>query len=160
MWLSNRRTFLLAGLATGACGFTPVYGPGGAGARLQSSIALPAPSTDRAFEFNRRFEARMGRGRRFDMELSLSSKKAGFGSTSTGSTTRYRLDGEAAYILRDAVTKVVLAEGKTTAFTGYSTTGSTVATLSAERDAYERLMVILADQVIDDLLLTASDLPA
>ena len=36
MWSSDRRSFLaLAGLAAlGACGFTPVYGPGGGGAAL------------------------------------------------------------------------------------------------------------------------------
>ena len=160
MWLSNRRTFLLAGLATGACGFTPVYGPGGAANRLQSAIALTDARTDHAFAFNRRFEARMGSGARYALEMTLSTKKVELGSTSTGSTTRYRVDGSAAYVLRDAVTKAVLLEGQTDAFTGYSTTGSTAATLSAERDANERLMVILADQVIDDLLLMATDLPA
>jgi LPS-assembly lipoprotein len=32
-------------------------------------------------------------------------------------------------------------------FTSYSATGTTVATLAAERDAQERLMIQLADQI-------------
>ena len=41
-------------------------------------------------------------------------------------------------------------------FVGYSATGTTVATLAAKRDATERLMTILADEIV--LQLQASDL--
>lgn len=97
---------------------------------------------------------------RYRLSVRLSADQTGLGSISSGATTRYRIDGEAVYALRDAATDVPLLSGKTRAFTGYSTSGSTVATLSGERDATERLMVILADQVIDALLLDAPDLPA
>ena len=39
------------------------------------------------------------------------------------------------------------AKGEVENFTAYSTTGSTVETLAAERDARERLMMILASQI-------------
>ena len=48
-----------------------------------------------------------------------------------------------------------MASGSETNFTGYSATGSTVETLAGERDAFERLMRILADQIAARLLATA-----
>ena len=42
--------------------------------------------------------------------------------------------------------------GKVQSFTSYATTGTTVATMTAETDAYKRLMVILADQVVTRLM--------
>ncbi|WGW04992.1 LPS assembly lipoprotein LptE [Tropicibacter oceani] len=162
MWLSKRK-FLLGALVLGlgACGFTPVYGPQGTGNRLLGRIALEAPKTPNDYAFNARFEERMGRASSGPYLLSVKKTvdQQDLGSTSTGNTTRYRLLGRASYSLTDAGTKAVLIEGQTDGFTGYSTTGSTVATLAAERAAEQRLMVILADQVIDKLILQATDLP-
>jgi LPS-assembly lipoprotein len=45
-----------------------------------------------------------------------------------------------------------VTSGSVDNFTGYSATGTTVATLAAERDAQERLMTILADQIVTRLL--------
>lgn len=164
MWLSNRRLFLLGGLsATAACGFTPVYGPQGGGTRLQNAVGLPKPVSENDYSFNLRFEERMGLARGdgapFALTRVLWTEQSGLGSTSAGVTTRYRILGRATYTLTDVATKKELTRGRTEAFTGYSTTGSTVATRAAERDAQARLMVILADQVIDNLILAAADLP-
>lgn len=158
MWLSDRRSFLLGagGLTLGACGFTPVYGPDGGGAALQNAVALKDASNKTAYAFNRRFEERIGRaapGAPYTLGVQLQSEEQDMGSTSAGNTTRYRIIGRAFYSLVDATTEQVLLEGRTNAFTGYSTTGSTVATRAAKADAELRLMVLLADQVIDDLLL-------
>ncbi|HCQ58330.1 MAG TPA: hypothetical protein DIU10_10575, partial [Sulfitobacter sp.] len=51
----------------------------------------------------------------------------------------------------------IVTSGKVESFTGYSATGTTVATRAAELDAQERLMVILADLVVSRLY--AADLP-
>src|SRR6056297_1554864 len=159
MWLYDRRKLLLslgaAGL--GACGFTPVYGPDGGGRALQGSVALPEPDNETAYHFNSRFEERLGRGgpgADYTLGLRLQTDEQDIGSTSAGTTTRYRLIGRAFYSLVDIASGQTLLEGRTNAFTGYSTTGSTVATRAAEADAERRLMVLLADQVIDDLLLS------
>ncbi|WP_425098122.1 LPS assembly lipoprotein LptE [Tropicibacter sp. S64] len=161
MWLS-RRQFVLSGLAfagLSACGFTPVYGPGGTGNRLLGKVALDTPETPGDYLFNRRFEERMGRASGpYLLSVSKSVDQQDLGSTTSGNTTRYRLLARAQYALKDAG-GVILLSGKTDAFSGYSTTGSTVATLAAERDATERLMILLADQVIDRLILDAYDLP-
>ena len=163
MWLFDRKNLLgglaLAALSLTACGFEPVYGPDGVGTRLQGRIALTAPETHNSYLFNRHFETRMGRSVNAPMQLAvtLDTDETDMGGTSTGNTTRYRVSGTATYTL--VADKTQLSAGTTDAFTGYSNTGSTVATIAARRDAYARLMVILADQVIDELLLAAPDVP-
>lgn len=160
MWLFDRRQLLglaLAGLL-GACGFTPVYAPGGGGQTLQSQLALNAPDSEAGFFFTQRFEERMGRGSAYDLTVQLGLDQTGLGGTSAGETTRYRITGRAVYTLTRPGTEGVVLDGWTEAFTGYSTTGSTVATRAAERDAIKRLMVILADQLIDALILQADTL--
>ena len=159
MW-SSRRAFILSALALSGCGFTPVYGPGGTGNRILGRIALDEPETAAGYVFTRRFEERMGRAAGpYRLETSFQVSEQDLGSTSAGVITRYRLLGRVFYTLRDADGQALI-EGRTNAFTGYSTTGSTIATRAAEKDARERLMVLLADQVIDRLILEAADLPA
>jgi LPS-assembly lipoprotein len=165
MWSCNRRNFLsigLAGLGLAGCGFTPAYGPGGGATRLQGQIALETPQTPDGFGFNQRFEERMGRGfgGAYRLSTTITVSQQDLGTTSAGTITRYRLIGKVAFHLSDAAKGDVLLVSETDAFTGYSTTGSTVATLAAERDARDRLMVLLADQVVDALILQAPDLPA
>ena len=53
----------------------------------------------------------------------------------------------------------MVASGSETNFTGYSATSSTVETLAGERDAYKRLMRILADQISARLLASADLAP-
>lgn len=160
MWLSDRRTFLLSLAALGGCGFTPVYGPDGAGTALQGAIRLRAPDGPGAYRFNQRFEERLGRGTSptYEMAVNLTVKQVGMGSTSAGSTTRFRVDGTADVALTLIATGEPVLRETITGFTGYSTTGNTAATLAAERDAGARLMVILADQTVDRLLLNADRL--
>ena len=60
--------------------------------------------------------------------------------------------------IAESIRKVLLS-GNVDSFTGYSATGTTVATRAAERDAYERLMTILADQIVTRLEAGAGALP-
>lgn len=58
-----RRRFLLALplLALAACGFEPVYGPGGAGAALQNRVLVDAPEDRFGYFLVREVESRLGR---------------------------------------------------------------------------------------------------
>ncbi|SPF79803.1 LPS assembly lipoprotein LptE [Pseudoprimorskyibacter insulae] len=160
---SDRRAFLLSVLALGACGFTPAYGPSGGAGVLQSQVRLTDPVGRDGYLLNRRLEERLGRGgpsARYAMKVTPIVTQSGMGSTSRGLTTRFQLLGKAKFLMTDPVTADVLAEGEVQSFTGYSATGTTVATLAAERDARQRLMTILADMVVDRLLVAASGLPS
>lgn len=157
MWWCDRRALLIGGAAAlSGCGFTPVYGPQGGGTPLRGAVSLKESQDEPSYFFNRRFEERLGRGgpaAPYRLDVRLEQDSQDFGATSTGNVTRIRLIGRASYSLKDTGTGETLLEGRTNGFVGYSNTGSTVATRAAQNDAKQRLMVLLADQVIDDLLL-------
>ena len=59
--------------------------------------------------------------------------------------------GKVDFILRDLTAGQIESSGTVENFTGYSATGTTVATLAAEHDAQTRLMTMLADQIVTQL---------
>jgi LPS-assembly lipoprotein len=165
MSLSDRRRVLLLAAAVaglGACGFTPAYGPGGGAQALQGQVRLPDPLGRVAFLLNGRLEDRLGRageGARYALDLNLATQEDGLGTTADGRTTRFNLLGDLRYVLTDTATGQEIAAGAVSEFTGYSTTGSTVATRAAERDAEDRLATLLADAVVDRITAAASVAP-
>jgi len=166
MSLLNQPLLCLALAATvmaSACGFTPVHAPGGTGGALYGEVVItfpPPPNStgDRnAYFLVRDLEQRLGRTSSGDyqLDLTLSTRTEGQAITADNSITRYSILGDADYSLTRQSDGQVVASGTETNFTGYSATGSTVETLAGERDAYERLMRILADQISVRLLSTA-----
>ncbi len=164
MSLLNRRTLLMLPLALAACGFTPVYGPGGNGTALYGNVLVQAPeetdtdSESDSYALVRELEQRLGRGGgSYTLELKLRTTDNGQAFTRDNEITRYALTGTASYRLLRTSDGSVAASGEVDNFTGYSATGSTVETLAGERDAHLRLMVILADQITTELFLTDLD---
>lgn len=153
----DRRTLLMLPLALAACGFTPVYAPGGTGAALHGKVTVAAPETVDGYLLVQNLEERLGRSSQptYALSLALATAVQGQAVTATNETTRYSLVGQARYELKDITSEKVVAQGMVENFTGYSATGSTVETLAAERDARERLMVILADQLTTQLYASA-----
>lgn len=153
----KRRTLLLAPLALAACGFTPVYGPGGTASGLRGKVKVAAPATIDAYQLVQHLEERLGQPEQpiYSLSLTLKSGAQGQAITAANETTRYSLVGKVDYVLRHRESGEIAASGTVENFTGYSATGSTVETLTAERDARVRLMVILADQITTRLYATA-----
>jgi LPS-assembly lipoprotein len=154
----SRRLFGLTALgALAACGFTPVYGPGGGGTALQNKILVDEPGTREAYLVTREFEQRLGRASdaQYGLSLDITVREEAIAISSDNVTTRYNLIGELTYALRDLGTQQVVNTGKVNSFTGYSASGTSVATQAAERDARARLMQILTDQMITRLVATA-----
>ncbi|MDE4132331.1 LPS assembly lipoprotein LptE [Phaeobacter sp. QD34_3] len=171
MSLPDLRHILLLPLAVvlglSACGFTPVYAPGGTGAALHGKVIVQAPEEIRAesevdaYHLVRNLEERLGRGENaaigggYRLDLTLSTRSEGQAITANNATTRYSIVGTAGFVLTRQSDGAIVASGSEDGFTGYSATGSTVETLAGERDAHERLMQILADRIIARLLTTA-----
>ena len=164
MWLHRRRMLLAlsALLAGSACGFTPAFGPEGGASVLQDNLRVVAPDRRDGFLIAQRLEDRFGRndGGRYVLTVTPTIQRQGLATSVEGTTNRFQVTGVADFALRDTQSDTVVRRGRVTDFTGFSATGSTVATLAAERDATARLMVILADQIVDRLILTADGLPA
>lgn len=156
MWLSDRRAFLAVFLAGGvaACGFTPVYGPGGTGEGLRGAISFASPDTREGYELVKALESRLGRT--FDGPYLLSYKIAtqtqDMGVTATQEITRTQVQGTVAYTVTERASGAVVTKGAVSNFTTYSSEGSTVSTATVERDAYRRLMVSMADMITTRLM--------
>lgn len=157
------RRIVLFGLASAGltgCGFAPAYGPGGNAARLQGRIGFNTPATTGGYLILRRLEERLGRGDNgpFIMRIDLDTTESGVGITAGDEATRAQLFGTARWQLVRVADGEHVLKGEVSQFTGYSTTGSTVATQAAERDALERLCTILADLIVDEMILSADKL--
>lgn len=169
MSLSDRRSFLglLATLPAAACGFSPVYGPGGSAAGLTGRIAIVDPTNRNEFTLVNRLEDRLGRAGAGDFLLAfqLETNEVGLAISGANEIERYNLTGTLTYTLTDpragagagAGAGTVVASGEVSNFTSYSATASTVGTLAAEESAYDRLMVSLADLLVTRLLTTSAN---
>ena len=147
-------------IALTACGFTPVYGTDGTANVLMSSVLVQEPKTRNGYLLTKQLETRLGRTTdpRFDLGLEITTTLDTLNINAKGDIERYNLIGSTSYTLRDKQTGKITASGKVNSFTGYSATGTTVATQAAQQDAQKRLMIVLADLIITNLIATA-DLP-
>lgn len=118
------------------------------------------PKTYQDFAFNQRLSERLGPdgAALYDLDYLISIGVVPQAITPDEVTTRYSLNGTADFALKDASGRV-LAQGRVSSFTSYSTTGTTISTLSAEGDARARLSRMLADQVVTRLLAASASLP-
>lgn len=162
MSLSDRRSFLgllaLPALTLAGCGFSPVYGTGGAGAELLERVRVADPSDRNGFYLVERIEERLGRTRTplYRMTYDIETESNGLAYTTDNSITRYNIDGRVRYTLTDETGRVILTSGTVRNFVSYSASGTTISTLSAEEDAYERLMRLLADQIVIELIASSA----
>jgi LPS-assembly lipoprotein len=167
---ADRRLALAGLLALAGCGFTPALAPGGPAAGLGAGVEVDPPENRNEFDLVRRIEQRLGRSGapRYRLSYQLDTRKEGVGVTPQQELIRYNLIGRLSYALHDLETGEVLTSGRVESFTGYSvgavdtsatppSTNATIATLAAERDAYARLMVALADLAVARLIATSAD---
>ena len=159
MSLSDRRLFLTSLLALGACGFTPVYGPGGAAQGLTGAIEVQAPTERDEYELVKRLEERLGRAdnARFALDYRIETREEASGITAGAETTRKQVFGTVTFPLTETATGQVVQSGSVTSFVSSSQQGTTVSTASGAREAYARLMVALADLLTTRLISGAPD---
>ena len=128
------------------------------GSELYGRVAVSAPNTVESYLLVQNLEQQLGRsassGNDYNLDVQVSTVIRGAAITTTNETNRYTIDGQAQYALRSNETGQVVASGTVTDFVGYSAAGSTVSTLADERDAKERLMVILSGQIVNRLYAT------
>lgn len=156
----TRRTLLLtATAALAACGFTPVYGPQGTAEGLRGTIEVDPPSDPAGFALVRQLERRLGlpASPAYALSADIFVIEQELGITSDQEITRYNVLGRARFALRDTATGTIATSGEVDSFSSYSATGTPFATQTAQRDAEDRLMVILADQIVARLLATSGE---
>ena len=158
MWLSSRCGFLLAALALAGCGFVPMNGVSSKSQMLRNTVLVQAPTNRVEFELVRNLEVQLGQAtsKLYDLRYKLNVDEDIIVVSAAQEINRFSLEGVLEYSLVDG-SGVALLSNTAKSFTSYSATGTTVATQRSKRDAYGRLMVILAKQVSNFLL--ASDRP-
>jgi len=153
---SDRRRFLslLAVAPLAGCGFAPVYGPGGSGQALRRQVRVAAPDTRLGFQLVARLEERLGRPQvdTYRLEYRIETTESGLAITGTNDITRINIEGTVHFILTESASGTRRLDGTVSTFTAYSTTFTPVSTAAARRDAEDRLMTALADQVMARLL--------
>lgn len=148
-------------IALAACGFTPAYGPNGPAKGLKGTIRAADPTDKNGFDLVAALESHFGRPQnmRYDLAYTIRTKAEGTGIATDNSITRYNLVGAIDWTLTDRASTARIAGGTVESFTSWSATGSTVEGLSAEEDAAQRLMQILADQIATRILATSASFP-
>ena len=87
----SKRLFLLTATASlAACGFSPVYGPNGAGNDLHGMILVDAPDSRNEFTFVARLEDRLGRAQapQYALSYTITTTSEGVGITPAQEITR------------------------------------------------------------------------
>ncbi|MGI9393376.1 MAG: LPS assembly lipoprotein LptE [Boseongicola sp.] len=154
----NRRWFLASFAALAGCGFEPVYAPEGRAHGLRGRIDVAEPADEEGFALVQRLEDRLGSTAGGDLMLNaeIRVEEKAVGLLPDGSISRYNVLGQVNWSLNDGSGPQI--SGNERSFTSYSATSTTVATIVAQRDARERLMIILADRIVADILAEADAL--
>jgi LPS-assembly lipoprotein len=146
MSLYDRRTLLVSAAAIAAlaaCGFQPVYAPGGVATGLHGKIRTTPPADDLGFDFIVAFEDRLGRPTQPVYELAHRIELSTRGDS---------LFGTLGYELTEIGTGQVRSSGQVTSFVT-AATGPTPLSTDRARDAAEsRLARALADQLVARLM--------
>ena len=144
----------MAALALAGCDLVPVNGANTKFQLLRNTVLVQAPTNRVEFELVRNLEVQLGQAvsKLYDLQYKLSVDEEIVVVSAAQEINRFSLVGLLEYSLVDSGGVVLLTE-TAKSFTGYSATGTTVATQRSKRDAYDRLMVILAKQVSNSLLI-------
>ena len=144
----------MAALALAGCDLVPVNGANTKFKLLRNTVLVQAPTNRVEFELVRNLEVQLGQAvsKLYDLKYKLSVDEDIVVVSAAQEINRFSLVGLLEYSLVD-IGGVVLLTETAKSFTGYSATGTTVATQRSKRDAYDRLMVILAKQVSNSLLI-------
>lgn len=154
----NRRYFCLSSLALASgCGFEPVYGPTGSAQALRGSVLVDAPNDKNSFDLTKHLEGRLGRATdpRFGLSYLIETRIDPLGITPNQETTRYNVLGKIVFALRDLNTQNILTEGVAENFTSFGATSNPVSTRTASEAAFERLMIVLGDDITEHLILNS-----
>ena len=156
MSLFSRRILFLLPLALMACGFTPVYAPGGTASALRGKLKQWTIISIIGYLLVQNLEERLGRSDApvYSLSLTLLTGEQGQAITASNETTRYSVVGKVDYVLSDIASKETVASGSVENFTGYCAVSTPKDNFMMMCTRSERLMVILADLITTQLYTT------
>ena len=159
MWLHNARAAVLSALlAVGAglagCGFHPLYKDDGgreASAELAAVHISTIPDRNGQILHNYLLDKINPQGRpadpRYVLDIKLVETKANLGIIKDSSSTLAQIANVATYTVRDLKTKAPLQSGRSRSVASYNIVQSDFATLASEKDARERSLRDIAEDI-------------
>ena len=146
---------ILLGVFIAGCSFEPAWIAGNNKAKIfWQKIDLKEPKTSNEFHLNRYLVSRVGGAEdaEFFLKYELFTKTKRTALSFDGKAYRIRIHGEVIFSLIDSNKNVVLVSSSVKDSLGYSDAILAVTDQASERDAYARLMVLLGDKIVDELL--------
>ena len=150
----TRAFLLLAALALSGCGLHPLYGGGESSSVVQGLRGIEVgkiPGQVGWLTRNALVDRLGGEGggaRRYRLEVELDDNITGFGIRGDAATTRERRTLRARYRLVELATGAVVLDATAGSDAGIDVVSSEYATVAAEQSAAERLVVVVADQIV------------
>ena len=146
---------ILLSVFIAGCSFEPAWIAGNNKAKIfWQKIDLKEPKTSNEFHLNRYLVSRVGGAEdaEFFLKYELFTKTKRTALSFDGKAYRIRIHGEVIFSLINSSKNEVLVSSSVKDSLGYSDAILAVTDQASERDAYARLMVLLGDKIIDELL--------
>ncbi|MEK9643470.1 MAG: hypothetical protein VW122_12980 [Paracoccaceae bacterium] len=158
MSLYKRIIGFWARLLLGACGFEPVYAPSTSTNSVRNNFDLSAPTDRGTYQFYHNLEGQISDNpqAQYALAYTISQSATNAATDADGKSHRGVLKGSLAYRITRKINGETVKTGKVKGFTSYSALASSVASDAAGRDATKRLMKILSDNLVDELMMVAT----
>ena len=158
MLLFNQQKYLLALLLSAfiaSCSFEPAWITKDNKIKiLWQRVDIKDPTTSNEFRLNRYLASRIGDAEdaEFFLEYELSTETKRTALSFDGKAYRIRILGEIKFSLLHSEKDTILLSSSVKDSLGYSDAILAVTAQASERAAYKRLMVLLGDRMVDELL--------
>ena len=146
---------ILVSVFIAGCSFEPAWIAGNNKAKtFWQKIDLKEPITSNEFRLNRYLASRIGDAEdaEFFLEYELFTETKRTALSFDGKAYRIRILGEVKFSLLHSEKDTILLSSSVKDSLGYSDAILAVTDQASERDAYKRLMVLLGDRMVDELL--------
>jgi len=147
--------FLLFSMIIASCSFEPAWVAGHSKAKiLWEKIDLKEPETSNEFRLNRYLVSRVGDSEdgEFFLKYELFTETKRTALSFDGKAYRIRIYGEVKFSLINKSNNKILVSSSVKDSLAYSDAILAVTDQASKRDAYARLMVLLGDKIVDELL--------
>ncbi len=158
MLLCRQISGLFALLLLSACGFEPAYVSTNAGKSIRNNFDLMAPTDRGTYQFYHDLKGQISDNPqgKYALSYSISKNTTNAAIDADGRSHRSLLKGALDYKITSKTTGDTVTKNRIVGFTSYSALASSVASNASGRDATKRLMKILSDNLVDDLMLAAA----
>ena len=158
MLLYKQISGLFALLLLNACGFEPAYISSNTGESITNTFDLMAPTDRGTYQFYHNLKGQISDNPegRYALSYSISQNTTNAAIDADGKSHRSLLKGALDYKITRKTTGKTVTKNTIFGFTSYSALASSVASDASGRDATKRLMKILSDNLVHDLMLAAA----